>query len=153
MASRLLPQCVSPIHLQGHFHAGSAAGRAVSVFPFIQRAVTLNLCTLPSFTLPSTFPLHFNTLSHDSCVSHDSRHYPDVEVIGTSYPIGPWRQAGATAASWGRNAVMALAVGGDTLFGMMGIQVPGWYSRVIAPNRMGWCMGENGCSCCPTSCF
>ena len=71
-----------------------------------------------------------------------ARHYPEVEVIGTSYPIGPWRQAGATAATVGRNVVMGLAMGGDALLGALGQPVPGWYQRHIAPNRIGWCMGE-----------
>ena len=72
-----------------------------------------------------------------------AQHYPAVEVIGTNYPVEPIKQAAASMVSTIRNLGLVTAIAGDTLFGWMGIPVPGWYTRTVLPNRFGWIMGKS----------
>lgn len=71
-----------------------------------------------------------------------AQHYPTVEVIGTNYPIEPFKQFAADVATTVRNIVLVTAMAGDTLLVWAGAQVPGWYTRLVQPNRFGWLMGE-----------
>ena len=43
-----------------------------------------------------------------------------------------------------RNALIGLVMGGDAVLGWMGHPVPAWYTLNVVPNRIGYCMGEQG---------
>ena len=43
-----------------------------------------------------------------------------------------------------RNALIGLVMGGDAVLGWLGHPVPAWYTLNVVPNRIGYCMGEQG---------
>mmetsp|Transcript_12446 Transcript_12446/g.30586 ORF Transcript_12446/g.30586 Transcript_12446/m.30586 type:complete len:156 (-) Transcript_12446:499-966(-) len=67
--------------------------------------------------------------------------YPGVEVVGTQYPIAPWKQQAARVLGAAQMGAMGVILLGDKAFEFMGMATPPWYTANVAPNKMGWAMG------------
>lgn len=70
-----------------------------------------------------------------------AQRYPDVEVIGSNYPLSPMRQNLAALVSSTRNLAILVGLGGDAVFQILNMPVPAWYTHNVTKNRMGILFG------------
>jgi hypothetical protein len=77
---------------------------------------------------------------HAAPLSHPCS-YPDVAVIGSAYPVAPWKVPVTYLIQALQVGLIGVCIFGDRLWQQLGIPPPAWYTQHVVSNRFGAAMG------------